>query len=360
MARAKNEKEIMAEAGKKLDAASLEQYNKNQASDSVLHGVQIVELGAAEGHDFEIGRDFLQQVVEVATKLGVVKVRANHPEGRGDVLSIVGEASNFTLDGDCVRADVKMFDVPTKDTILALAREAGHLFGMSLDFAGETVKKAGSKLKQMTCEKIFAVDFVDTPAATRALFSAGDDKNYWRLVCQLSALKVEEKKQVDKESMETRMKKETLSSIFKRFGINPEAQDAEQLLAVKLAEVPKPHDEPDGDEGNEKILAAIEGIEKRLSVLEGKGEENEELAEDKSVEKDEETEEKMATMAAKVCSIMLARVGIKTRGASAPAEDGKGEELSTEEIKLCAGLKMDEAERKQFAANLAKSKQVKF
>lgn len=326
--------------------------------DNILRGVQVVELGEAQGHDFEIGREFLQQVVEIGNKLGAVKVRTNHPEGRGDVLSIVGEASNFTLDGDCVRADVKMFDVPTKDTLLALARQAGHLFGMSLDFAGEKVKKAGTKLKQMTCEQIFAVDFVDQPAATRALFSAGDEKNHWRLVCQLSSGKVEEMQQTEEE---TKMTKQTLSAIYKKFGIDADAKDAEQLLAVKLAEDVPPHDEPDGDEGNEKILAAIAGIEKRLAAIEGKKEE--ELAEDEPVvKKEEETEEKMATMAAKVCSIMLAKVGIQPRGSKLSADDkgGDGVELSAEEVKLCAGLKMDEKERKQFAANLARVKQIKI
>ena len=334
------------------------------SDDSILRGVQVVEVGEAEGHDFSITKDFLSAVVEQGNAAGSVKVRVNHPEGRGDVLSIVGEASNFRLDGDCVRADVHLFDVPDKSRLMALAQQAGHLFGMSLDFAGETIKKAGSKLKTMTCEAIYAVDFVDTPAATRALFSAGTEKGHWRAVCRLTSVKVDEKQQT--EAMETNMTKQTLSKLAKKFGIDADAKDFEAQLATKLAEPDgdEGHPEPDGDEGYEKIMSALSGIEARLTKLEkgGEGDEKEEkLADEKPVE-DEEKEEAMATMAAKVCSIMLAKVGVKPRG-SKPAADGAADgevQLSVDEVKLAKSLGMDEKEQKQLAANLARAKQVKF
>lgn len=314
-------------------------------ADNILHGVQVVEIGEAQGHDFQITEDFLSRVVELGNKAGAVKVRVNHPEGRGDVLSIVGEASNFTLDGKCVRADVRLFDVPDAPRLLTLAKQAGHLFGMSLDFAGEVVKKAGQKLKEMTCEAIYAVDFVDTPAATRALFSAGENKNQWRVVTTLALPKVDEKQLAEEQHMATKKEEKK-----------------------QLAEVPQPpvdeteqkHAEPDGDEGQDKMMAALAGIEKRLAALESckDGGKEEKLAdkEEPPVE-DEEKEEQMATMAAKVCSIMLAKVGVKPR-ASAPVDEQKEDiELSADEVKIAKSLGLD---HKQFAANLARSKQVKF
>jgi hypothetical protein len=313
-----------------------------QSDDSTLHGVQVVEVGEAEGHDFAIGEEFLSAVVELGNA-GPVKVRMNHPEGRGDVASIVGEASNFVIDGKCVRADVKLFDLPEKSRLMTLATQAGHLFGMSLDFAGELVKKAGTKLKQMTCEKIFAVDFVDTPAATRALFSRGEGTGHWRAVCSLSLPEVDSNKQ-----METIM-----------------AKDKKQLAedVTPKADVETPHAEPDGDEGYEKIMSSLAGIEKRLSALEKPVdvEEKEELAKEEPPVEDEKKEEAMATMAAKVCSIMLAKVGVRARpvksDASVDGDKGKEEhQLSADEEKLAKSLGLDESGRKQFAANIAASK----
>lgn len=334
---------------------------------NILRGVQVVAIGEAQGHDFQITPTFLSRVVELGNKAGSVKVRVNHPEGRGDVLSIVGEATNFQLDGDCVRADVRLFDVPDSPRLLTLARQAGHLFGMSLDFAGEVVKRTGQKLKEMTCETIFAVDFVDTPAATRALFSAGPDGNRWRAVCALSTTpKVDATHQ--EETTEDHMDKKLQEQLCKKFGIDPTAKDVAVQLSAKLAAyaaepvADEQHAEPDGDEGQNKVMAALEGIEKRLAALEGKdGEKTEKLADEPAAE-DEEKEEQMATMAAKVCSIMLAKVGVKPRPASAPAAEPKEDEhqLSADELQTCKALKMDEQERKQFAANLARAKQVKL
>jgi hypothetical protein len=307
-------------------------------SDNTLTGVQVVAIGEAQGHDFQITEDFLSAVVDLGNKAGTVKVRVNHPEGRGDVLSIVGEASNFRLDGQCVRADVTLFDVPDAPRLLTLARQAGHLFGMSLDFAGETIKKAGQKLKQMTCEAIYSVDFVDTPAATRALFAAGQTPNRWRHVCAMALPKVDTTHPTEEHDMPKDDTKKQLAEV-------PPVKDEQ-------------HAEPDGDEGQDKVLTALADIQKRLAALASKDEDEEKkLAEDPPVE-DEEKEEQMATMAAKVCSIMLAKVGIKPRPASAPdAEDSKDHELSADEAKLAKSLGLD---HKQFAANLARAKQVKF
>jgi hypothetical protein len=319
---------------------------KLQSEESVLRGVMVCELGEAEGHDFAIDEKFLDAVVEKGNaEADGVKCRLNHPEGRGNVLSIFGRALNFRRDVNGVRADVELFDIPEKSRIVTLAKQAANLCGMSLDFAGETVKKAGSKLKTMTCEAIYGLDLVDTPAATRALFSAGENTNQWRVVCRLSLPAVDSAKQIE-DNMATK----------------PELKKTKLEDAPPPADVEQPHAEPDGDEGYEKIMTALAGIEQRLTKLESGGKEKEEeLAEEPPI-KDEEREEEMATMAAKVCSIMLAKVGIKPIRSAPRSEDSIADQtqLSVDDAKIADTLKMDEKERKQFAATLARAKQVKL
>ena len=144
------------------------------------------------------------------------------------------------------------------------------------------------------------------------------------------------------------MSKTQLEKIYKRFGVDPKAEDAEDQLSAKLAESVVEKGEPDGDEGTKQILAKLGAMESRLAKLENPDAKKEELADDEEVvEKDEE---KMAAMAAKVCSIMLAKVGVKPR-ASAPAPEKTNEvTLSAEDAKLATSLGID---HKQFAANLA-------
>jgi hypothetical protein len=122
--------------------------------------------------------------------------------------------------------------------------------------------------------------------------------------------------------------------------------------APPIADVETPHAEPDGDEGQDKVLSALAAIEARLTKLEaGKDEDKEQLAEDEPPVKDEEREEEMATMAAKVCSVMLAKVGIRPRSSNPVAGDQPEKtELSADEQKMAKALGID---HKQFAANLA-------
>jgi hypothetical protein len=145
------------------------------------------------------------------------------------------------------------------------------------------------------------------------------------------------------------MTKTQLEKLYKRFGVDPKAEDADDQLSAKLAEpVVEPKGEPDGDEGTKQILSKLSCMEERMAKLEG-GKKTE-LADDPEKDKEEQDEEKMAAMAAKVTSIMLAKVGIKPR-ASAPAHDDKKEvTLSADEAKLATSLGID---HKQFAANLA-------
>lgn len=312
---------------------------KLQANDSVLRGVMVCELGEAEGHDFAIDEQFLDAVVAKgnADRDGV-KCRLNHPEGRGNVLSIFGRALNFRRDGNGVRADVELFDIPEKSRIVTLAQQAANLCGMSLDFAGETVKQAGSKLKTMTCDAIYGLDLVDTPAATRALFSAGENTNQWRVVCRLSLPAVDSTKKIEANmANEPKLKTKKLT----------------EVPPIPAADEGAPHAEPDGDEGQDKVMSALAAIEERLCKLEAgkdKDKDEEKLADEPPVE-DEKREEEMATMAAKVCSIMLAKVGIRPRASAPVVSDAPQEgELSADEQKLAKTLGLD---HKQFAANLA-------
>lgn len=150
----------------------------------VLPDVIVCEEGEAKGHGYYLSRKFLEQIVKAATG-ATIKVRCDHPEeGKsGRLQSIVGEAEGFHLsevdrDGKkvaCVRANVHLLDLPIATHILQLAKQAAHLFGMSLDFGGRAGKRLAGGLREITCDVINALDFVEQPAAASSLFSASVD-----------------------------------------------------------------------------------------------------------------------------------------------------------------------------------------
>jgi hypothetical protein len=267
----------------------------DHASD-VLQGVVLAEEGEAIGHDFYLDKNFLSQLVEVCKEKGTIKVRANHPEDgkNADVLSIVGEASNFRIatlvrDGVeklCVRADVKLFNVPQKKALLALAQEASAHFGMSLDFKGELSKKKVDGLPCITCEEVHAVDFVENPAAVSALFSKKDLTEKGKCATSpatevtMGKTKLEEVDDLDETGDDEKEKKSyvttaQLADLMKRI------ETLERALAEK-------------DEEKEKQKMAEDDEDKKR----------------KTIESDSLSENEVARIAARVTSIYLSKLGI--------------------------------------------------
>lgn len=283
------------------------QFTRLNEDDSTLKGVVLAEVGEAAGHSFYIDESFLKQLAEVCNEKGVVKVRANHPEeGKSaDVLSIVGEATNFRVDTSvngnlCVRADVKLFNVPQKDALLALAKEAPQHFGMSLDFQGTLTKKKVKGLATITCEEVHAVDFVESPAAVTALFSkngltgkqdggrnrsTGREKSMGRT------------KFADDEKDERR-----------QTAADESEKDGDKSLAEQLAELTK---------AMTSCMSRLDAIEKDIEekMNDKNGDKDDEKLDDEKKDGDENkmSEKTVARIAARVTSIYLEKVGIDGR-----------------------------------------------
>ena len=147
-----------------------------------IFGVAIATIGTAEGHGVELDRETLRQVVNLGNEKPI-RCRINHPESERDddgkeyqpvaankLETLVGYASNFRIDGDKVLADCKILSpdaAPKGNQILALAAEAPEIFGASMVFTGKS-ENGKSRLAEL-----FAIDFVDVPAANPAgLFAA--------------------------------------------------------------------------------------------------------------------------------------------------------------------------------------------
>jgi hypothetical protein len=223
-------------------------------ANSELHDVQVCAVGKAAGHDIYLDEGFLDDVVRLC-KNATVKVRVNHPQGSGNVLSIIGEASGFYIDGNVCRArTIKLFDLPDRTRMLQLAKEAWHLFGLSLDFTGRKLKRVVDGATVIACEVIHGLDFVDTPAATRALFSASaDTTNRFSVATCMDSRPCHDNTNEDLPAM----MKALLAKLFKRFEIDPKTDAAEKLLLARLCEKFKVEPDKDNKATWAKLSAAL-------------------------------------------------------------------------------------------------------
>jgi hypothetical protein len=190
---------------------------------------------------------------------------------------------------------------------MKLAKQAAHLFGLSLDFLGEQSDKLKNGLRRMTCTMINAVDFVDQPAATTALFEekieSGDKIGDQKMN--------DEKRNLEAELDEV---KGQLSSLTGQYS----------ELHGKFEELVKTLIEDEDDKGGDG----------------GK-------MDDKSADEDEE---KMNKMAAKVVSTYLAKTGVQPKISHSRDESIKSVELGVKAKTLAAALKIKEED---FSVKLA-------
>lgn len=157
----------------------------------IIKGFAVISKGEAKGHDMQIDDTMLNQVVELGNKSIVgIKSRFGHPNMSNDALGThLGRIKNFTRDGDIVRADLTLdksaFNTPNGNLgqyVLDIAESDPAAFGASIVFSGksETVKNAkgeiqydaeGNVINLARCEKLYAGDIVDEPAANSGFFS---------------------------------------------------------------------------------------------------------------------------------------------------------------------------------------------
>ena len=147
--------------------------NKIDASKGVIHGVSVITIGEALGHDVVIDAKTLEQVKEQASQFSDgLKVRLNHPGAEGgSVQSIVGALKNFHIDGKRVRADLHLLKSDGNYAkIIELAQTQPENFGLSIVFSGKSETEDDIKLAR--CAEIYACDLVESPAANATgLFS---------------------------------------------------------------------------------------------------------------------------------------------------------------------------------------------
>ncbi|MFA5321998.1 MAG: hypothetical protein WC373_04935 [Smithella sp.] len=162
----------------------------------VIKGFAVITKGEAKGHNMQIDDTMLNQVVELGNKSSVgIKSRFGHPNMSSDALGThLGRIKNFTRDGDIVRGDLTLdkssFTTPNGNLgkyVLDLAESDPAAFGASIVFSGKSENKPdigpmgekiykkdkdGNDLPELArCEKLYAGDIVDEPAANSGFFS---------------------------------------------------------------------------------------------------------------------------------------------------------------------------------------------
>lgn len=155
--------------------STVAENNRIDAVNGVIHGVSVITLGNAQGHNLKIDDKTLDQILSVAAshKDGIkVKFGNDHKAGIDDTAGVL---KDFRKDGDKVRADLHIFkSCPQRDQVLEMAERIPNEFGLSAVFSGE--HEEVEKVKFARCQEIYSVDLVSDPAANLSLFAKGKEK----------------------------------------------------------------------------------------------------------------------------------------------------------------------------------------
>lgn len=229
-----------------FDAVGVDRAN------GILNGVIVCTLGEAAGHGYEITTEFLKELVTYGNA-HPIKFRVDPPgkDIHGGALSVTGRASNFRVDGECVRADVKLEFLDEEETqkLLERAEKTPDLIGISIDAdvrQGKKNKTTG--LTPISLIRLSSLDIVDDPAAVPALFSrnstadnadAADNSKASAPSAKSavipSARKVDTRARgvMPKTTSDSKPSEQFLARCAK-FGIDPKADDAAEQVQVKL------------------------------------------------------------------------------------------------------------------------------
>lgn len=186
--------EFMLRTPTKKSTVGVDRENK------ALMGFVVAELGEAKGHGVDLDETTLDQLMEAGNGItGGAKMRFTHPNMSSDGLGkYLGRARNFRRDGNLLRADGFLgrssFVTPNGDLgsyVMDLAEEDPDAFGASVAIRAEReqrLEKDGTPKKGpdgnpllpvLRVKKLHAVDVVDQPAATSAMFSTDDAPDAW-------------------------------------------------------------------------------------------------------------------------------------------------------------------------------------
>lgn len=227
-------------------------------------GVKVIQVGQVnDARPFKVDEETLQQVVDLGNSPNKgVKVRLTHPQGDG-IGSHLGRASNFYIDGDCVRADLSIAKSAKHSPMgnmfeyfFSMAEEDPEALGMSIAAVlnGSEMEPDDAGYAPLRVSKLWAVDVVGDPAATRGgLFHQEDDY-------MSEEIKLEEELKEDVELAKT----EELEDA------EPEQVTEDPVEAVKEEDEKseeEPKEEPKAEEEEKE-----EEVEQSVAVQQGTGE----------------------------------------------------------------------------------------
>ena len=148
---------------------------KVDAEAGIIHGVCVMCLGQAKGHDVSIDEKSLTQFLALAQKHsdGIkVKFGNDHKAGVEDTTGLL---KNFKRDGDKIRADLHLLKTdPNFNKIVEMAKTLPNEFGLSASTQADEELIGHDKFVRFL--DIFSVDIVSNPAATNGLFFSTNNK----------------------------------------------------------------------------------------------------------------------------------------------------------------------------------------
>ena len=139
-------------------------------TNGIIFGVSVATAGRVIGHPFTLDEKSLQTIAAVAnTYPGGVHVKLDHGSG---VAEIIGRLTDFRVDADRVRADLRLLKShPRYVSLLEIAEMMPGVCGLSISISGEKQEIDGKSL--LRCSELYSVDLVDRPAANpNGLFSS--------------------------------------------------------------------------------------------------------------------------------------------------------------------------------------------
>lgn len=154
----------------------------------IISNIVVAQIGEAKGHDINLDSNFLNEVVNLASKTKTgIKARFGHPNICTTALgTYLGRYKNYHRLGDQVLADLHLDKSAQKspngnlyDYVLDMAENNPDMFGASIAFKqGKAITEFeeinGKKVEKIyaTIKALYATDLVDSPAATDGLFEA--------------------------------------------------------------------------------------------------------------------------------------------------------------------------------------------
>lgn len=128
----------------------------------VIYGVSLITSGiTAKGHDLEVDKKTLEQMLSCAEKKGKIPVKWNHKTG-ADAVS--GYLKNFRIEGRKLVGDWHLLKSHERYAhALELASEMPECLGLSTSFRGDD-EQVGTK-KYARCTELVSADLVASPAA---------------------------------------------------------------------------------------------------------------------------------------------------------------------------------------------------